>query len=129
MTMSYIDGFVAAVPTADKEKYTVYARSFGSYFLEQGALRMMECWGDDVPAGKQTDFRRAVQAKDDETVVLSWIEWPDKAVRDSAMARMTEAMKTDARFDPVKNPMPFDGQRMIFGGFVPVLEVTGRREQ
>lgn len=127
--MSYIDGFVAAVPTADKEKYTAYARGFGSYFLEQGALRMMECWGDDVPVGKQTDFHRAVQAKDDETVVLSWIEWPDKAVRDSAMARMTEAMKTDARFDPAKNPMPFDGQRMIFGGFVPVLEVTGRREQ
>jgi len=127
--MSYIDGFVVAVPTAHKEKYAAYAKSFGSYFLEQGALRMMECWGDDVPVGKYTDFRRAVQAQEDETVVLSWIEWPNKAARDSAMARMTEAMKTDARFDPVKNPMPFDGKRMIFGGFVPVLEVTGKREQ
>ncbi|RPH69741.1 MAG: DUF1428 domain-containing protein, partial [Hyphomicrobiales bacterium] len=114
--MSYIDGFVVAVPTAHKEKYIAFAKSFGSYFLEQGALRMMECWGDDVPVGQHTDFHRAVEARDDETVVLSWIEWPDKAARDSAMARMTEAMKTDARFDPVKNPMPFDGKRMSFGG-------------
>jgi uncharacterized protein YbaA (DUF1428 family) len=127
--MSYIDGFVVAVPTAHKEKYIAFAKSFGSYFLEQGALRMMECWGDDVPVGQHTDFHRAVEARDDETVVLSWIEWPDKAARDAAMARMAEAMKTDARFDPVKNPMPFDGKRMIFGGFVPVLEVAQRGDR
>src|SRR3546814_4785013 len=92
-----------------------------SVFMEMGAVRILECWGDDVPDGKQTDFRRAVQAKEDETVVFSWIEWPDKATRDAAMAQMGERMKTDDRFNPEKNPMPFDGMRMIFGGFTPVV--------
>jgi len=77
--------------------------------------------GDDVPDGKVTDFRRAVQAQPDETVVFSWIEWPDKATRDAAMARMEGVMETDDRLSPATNPMPFDGKRMIFGGFSPVV--------
>ena len=122
--MSYVDGFLVAVATADKDKYVAYAKRFGSYFLERGALRMTECWGDDVPHGGQTDFFRAVQARDDEAVVFSWIEWPDKATRDAAMAQMDEAMKSDPRFDFEKNPMPFDGKRMIFGGFRPLVDVA-----
>jgi uncharacterized protein YbaA (DUF1428 family) len=116
--MSYIDGFVIAVPTASKENFISYADHFDTIFLEFGATRILECWGDDVPNGTVTDFRKAVQAKDDETVVFSWVEWPDKATRDSGMKRMMEDPRMDAA-----NPMPFDGKRMIFGGFTPVVEV------
>ena len=119
--MSYIDGFVIAVPTANKKKFIDHATSANSVFMELGATRILECWGDDVPEGKLTDFRRAVQANSDETVVFSWIEWPDKATRDAAMNRMDDLMKTDDRFNPAKNPMPFDGKRMIYGGFAPVV--------
>ena len=119
--MSYIDGFVIAVPTANKQKFIDHAKLGDGVFMDLGALRILECWGDDVPDGKQTDFRRAVQAKDDETVVFSWIEWPDKATRDAAMARMPELMKTDDRMNQDKNPMPFDGMRMIYGGFTPLV--------
>lgn len=121
--MTYIDGFVIAVPTANRQRFIEHASIADSIFLEQGALRVLECWGDDVPDGKQTDFRRAVQAKEDETVAFSWIEWPDKATRDAAMARMMSPDFKDPRMDPAANPMPFDGKRMIFGGFVPVVQV------
>ena len=124
--MSYIDGFIIAVPTANKEKFIAHAKSGDSVFIEQGATRILECWGDDVPQGKLTDFRKAVQAADDETVVFSWIEWPDKATRDAGMGRMDELMKTDDRFNPDKNPMPFDGKRMIYGGFAPIVELGDR---
>jgi uncharacterized protein YbaA (DUF1428 family) len=117
--MSYIDGFVMAVPTANKDKFIHHANSGDSVFLEYGATRVLECWGDDVPDGKLTDFRRAVQAKEDETVVFSWIEWPDKGTRD---AGMEQAMK-DPRLSPESNPMPFDGKRLIYGGFAPVVEL------
>lgn len=119
--MSYVDGFVIAVPTANKQKFIDHANQGNSVFMDLGALRVMECWGDDVPDGKLTDFRRAVQATPEETVVFSWIEWPDKATRDAAFARMDDMMKTDDRMNPEKNPMPFDGKRMIFGGFAPVV--------
>lgn len=126
--MPYIDGFVIACPTDNREKFIEHARTGDAVFIEMGALRVVECWGDDVPDGHTTDFRRAVQAKGDETVLFSWIEWPDKATRDAAMARMTEMMndptKVDPRMDPEKNPMPFDGKRLIFGGFVPILDMT-----
>lgn len=117
--MSYIDGFVLAVPTANKQSFIEHARSMDPVFLELGATRVVECWADDVPHGKTTDFYGAVKAKDDETVVFSWVEWPDKATRDSGMARMMD----DPRMDPTNNPMPFDGQRMIFGGFTPIVEL------
>jgi len=121
--MTYIDGFVIAVPTANKQKFIDHANMTDGVFMELGALRVLECWGEDVPDGKQTDFRRAVQAKEDETVVFSWVEWPDKATRDRAMAQMEERMKTDDRMNPQRNPMPFDGVRMIYGGFAPVVSL------
>ena len=125
--MSYIDGFVLAVPTANKQKFIEHAKLGDSVFKELGAIRILECWADDVKDGKLTDFRRAVKATDDETVVFSWIEWPDKKTRDAASAKMSEWMenpeKVDPRMDPKKNPMPFDGKRMIFGGFEPVVEL------
>jgi uncharacterized protein YbaA (DUF1428 family) len=123
--MSYIDGFVIAVPTANRQKFIDHAGTADSVFTEMGATRVLECWGDDVPDGKTTDFRKAVKANDDESVVFSWIEWPDKKTRDEGMAKLTEMMenpdKADPRMDPEKNPMPFDGKRMIFGGFEPVV--------
>ncbi|GAB3375225.1 DUF1428 domain-containing protein [Lysobacter rhizosphaerae] len=117
--MSYIDGFIMAVPSANKDKFIQHANSGDSVFMEYGATRVLECWGDDVPDGKVTDFRRAVQAKDDETVVFSWIEWPDKSTRDSGMERVMK----DPRMSPESNPMPFDGKRLIYGGFAPVVEL------
>jgi uncharacterized protein YbaA (DUF1428 family) len=121
--MPYVDGFVIAVPTARKQEFIDHASKASSVFKEHGATRILECWGDDVPDGKLTDFRRAVQAKEDETVVFSWIEWPDKATRDAAMAKMNDLMKTDPRVNPEKNPVPFDGKRMIYGGFEVVVDV------
>lgn len=125
--MSYVDGFVIAVPTANRQKFIDHANTADGVFTDLGATRVVECWGDDVPDGKVTDFRRAVQAKDDETVVFSWVEWPDKATRDAAMKTMTEWMenpeKADPRMDPARNPMPFDGKRLIFGGFETVVDV------
>jgi uncharacterized protein YbaA (DUF1428 family) len=119
--MPYIDGFVIAVPKANKEKFIEHAKLGDSVFMDLGAKRVLECWGDDVPNGTLTDFRRAVQATDDEAVVFSWIEWPDKKTRDAAMSRMEELTKTDPRMNPEKNPMPFDGKRLIYGGFAPVV--------
>jgi uncharacterized protein YbaA (DUF1428 family) len=119
--MSYVDGFVIAVPRSNKQEFIDHAKAGDRVFLELGASRILECWQDDVPDGNLTDFRRAVQAGEDEAVVFSWIEWPDKATRDAAMGRMQELAKTDDRVNPAKNPMPFDGKRMIFGGFSPVV--------
>ena len=128
--MSYIDGFVIAVPTANKQKFIDHANLGDSVFMDLGATRILECWGDDVPDGKVTDFRKAVQANDDETVVFSWIEWPDKKTRDAAFAKMKEWMehpeKADPRMDPSRNPMPFDGKRLIFGGFAPIVELRSK---
>lgn len=120
--MSYIDGFVIAAPTADRQKVIDYAARFDPIFLEFGALRVVEAWGDDVPPGKVTDFFRAVDAKDGESVMFSWVEWPDKATRDAGMKKMME----DPRMDPANPdnpPMPFDGKRMIYGGFENVLDL------
>ncbi len=115
--MSYIDGFVIAVPTRNKQAYRDMAAKVAPVFHELGATQLVECWGDDVPDGKVTDFKRAVKAEPDETVVFSWVVWPSKDVRDAALARMKEddlmQMPADA---------PFDGKRMIFGGFVPLLD-------
>jgi uncharacterized protein YbaA (DUF1428 family) len=123
--MAYMDGFVIAVPKANRQKFIDHANMGDSVFMDLGALRVVECWGDDVPVGKTTDFRMAVKATEEEDIVFSWIEWPDKATRDAAMATMsawmTDPTKADPRMDPAKNPMPFDGKRMIYGGFTPVV--------
>jgi uncharacterized protein YbaA (DUF1428 family) len=125
--MSYIDGFVIAVPTVNKQKFIEHAKLGDSVFIDLGATRVIECWGDDVRDGQVTDFRRAVQAKDEETVVFSWIDWPDKQTRDTAFAKMTDWMnnpeRADPRMNPEKNPMPFDGKRLIYGGFAPLVEL------
>jgi len=116
--MAYVMGFVAAVPNENREAFRKHADLAAVYFKGNGANRVVECWGADVPDGKVTSFPMAVKAKDGETVVFSWIEWPSKEVCDTAM----NAMMNDQRFDPATNPMPFDGQRMIFGGFEPILD-------
>lgn len=115
--MSYIDGMIAAVPTANKDEYLAHAREAGAIFKEHGATKCVETWGDDVPDGKVTDFRRSVLATADETVVFSWISWPDKAARDAGWAKIMQ----DQRMAAMK--MPFDGKRMIYGGFEKILEV------
>ena len=114
--MSYIDGTVVAVPTANKGKYLEYARAYSAIFKEHGATRVVENWGDNIPDGKQTDFKRAVQATPEETIVFSWITWPDKKTRDAGWDKM---MKDDRM---MKMEMPFDGKRMIYGGFAQVFE-------
>ena len=121
--MTYIDGFVIAVPKANKQKFIDHANNADGMFIEMGALRVIECWADDVPDGKTTDFRMAVQAEADEDVIFSWIEWPDKETRDKGYAVTMDPNTTDPRMDPEKNPMPFDGKRMIWGGFWPVVDM------
>ena len=117
--MTYVEGFVLAVPAANKEEFRKHAAEAAPLFKQFGATRVVENWGDDVPQGKLTDMRMAVKATEDETVVFSWIEWPDKATRDAAM----EKVMADPRLQPGTNPMPFDGKRMIFGGFTPLVDV------
>ena len=119
--MHYIDGFVLAVPTANKQAFIDHARTMGAVFIEYGAQRLVECWQTDVPKGKTTDFYGAVDMQEEEEVVFAWVEWPDKATREAAMGRLHTLMETDARFDPNTNPPPFDGKRMIFGGFKSIV--------
>lgn len=121
--MAYIEGFVIAVPSASKERFIAHARQIDPLFIEQGATRVVEGWGDEVPRGKLTDFYGAVAAKEDEVVCFSWIEWPDKQTRQTGMDRIAELMKSDPRYDAQNNPIPFDGARMIFGGFEIVVDI------
>jgi uncharacterized protein YbaA (DUF1428 family) len=116
--MSYVDGFVIPVPTGAKDAFFEMARRTAPMFLEHGASQVVECWGDDVPDGKVTDFRRAVNAESGENVVFSWIVWPSREARDAGMKKAME----DPRMQPDPD-MPFDGKRMIFGGFTPVIEL------
>jgi uncharacterized protein YbaA (DUF1428 family) len=115
--MAYVQGFVVPVPTANKEAYRKMAADAVPMFKEFGATRHVEAWADDVPDGKVTDFKGAVKAKPDEVVVFSWLEYPSKAVADAA----NEKMMSDPRMKDM-GPMPFDGKRMIFGGFTPMLD-------
>ncbi len=116
--MTYVEGFVAAVPTENKEKYRQHAAEAAPLFKEFGVQRFVENWGDDVPKGKVTDFYGAVQAKDDESIVFSWFEYPDKAARDAA----NEKMMADPRMKEMGADMPFDGKRMIMGGFQSIVD-------
>ncbi len=117
--MTYVDGFVAAVPTANKEAYRRHAADAALVFKQHGALKVVENWGDDVPDGKLTSFPLAVKKSADESVVFSWVVWPSKAVRDTGWA----AVMKDPRMQPGANPMPFDGKRLIYGGFETLLDV------
>jgi uncharacterized protein YbaA (DUF1428 family) len=116
--MAYIEGFVVAVPAANKEKYRLHAEGALDFFKGLGVTRMVETWGDDVPDGKVTDFKRSVQARPDEVVLFSWLEYPSKAVRDAANDRMMN----DPGMKDMGKDMPFDGQRMIFAGFETLVE-------
>ena len=118
--MSYIDGFVIPVPTAKKAAYREMAVKAAELFKEYGATRIVECWGDDVPDGKVTDFKRSVNAEATENIVFSWVVWPSKAIRDAA----NEKMKTDSRMQ-MTDDMPFDMKRMIYGGFDVLLDSDG----
>lgn len=111
--MFYVDGYVLAVPTANKEAYKKVALVASAVFKENGALKVVECWGDDVPEGKLTSFPMAVKCEPNETVVFSWIIWPTRKIREQGM----EKAMADPRMQPGTTPMPFDGKRMIFGGF------------
>jgi len=115
--MSYVQGFVIPVPTAKKAAFRESAAKVAKIFLEYGAERVIETWGVDVPDGKTTDFKRAVKATADETVVFSWMIWPDKATCDAAGAKM----QSDPRMQPTGD-VPFDMHRMIYGGFEPLYD-------
>jgi uncharacterized protein YbaA (DUF1428 family) len=115
--MAYIEGFVAAVPRANKDAYRKHAEKAVPLFKKLGAVRMVENWGDEVPDGKITDFKGAVKAQPDEDIVFSWIEYPDKATRDKA----NQNMMSDPAMQDLSE-MPFDGKRMIFAGFDPIID-------
>ena len=115
--MSYIDGFVIPVPAGRKEAYRAMATKAAAILKECGATRTVECWGDDLPEAKVTGFKFAVLAQGDENVVFSWIEWPSRAARDESNAKFM----SDPRMQQFSD-MPFDGKRMIFGGFEQLLE-------
>ncbi len=117
--MNYVDGFVLAVPADKKDAYIAHARHFGDIFKEYGALGVVECWGDDVPEGKLTSFPMAVKCEPGEVVVFSWITWPSQALRAEAWKKM----ETDPRMAPTSMAGIFDGKRMIYGGFTPIVEM------
>jgi uncharacterized protein YbaA (DUF1428 family) len=118
MSMGYVDGFCAAVPADRRAAYLDHAAVMAAVFRDHGALRVTECWGDDVPEGAQTSFPMAVRAEAGEVVVFSWVEWPSREARDAGWS----AIMADPRMDPTANPMPFDGKRLIHGGFQVVLD-------
>ena len=117
--MSYVDGFVVAVPRENIEAYKKFSTFAGSLWKEYGALEYVECIGDDVPYGELTSFPRAVQAKEDEVVVFSWITYPSREERDAINAKVM----ADPRLSMDNWNMPFDGKRMIYGGFKSFLEL------
>jgi uncharacterized protein YbaA (DUF1428 family) len=115
--MSYVDCSLLPVPAENKEAYGTWAARVSAAVRDHGALRVVDAWGDDLPDGKVTDYRRAVKATNGENVVYSWIEWPSKEVRDAAWPKIM----ADTSLHP-QGPL-FDGRRMIHGGFEPILDV------
>ena len=113
--MAYVDGMIAAVPADRKDDYREFASHHGTVLREHGATRVVDSWGTDVPDGKVTDFKRAVKATENETVVWSWIEWPSKEARDAGWQKVM----ADPR---MQREMPFDGKRLVHGGFAPILD-------
>lgn len=116
--MTYVDGFIIPVPNANREAYRKMAALCAPIFKKHGALSVVECWGDDVPEGKLTSFPMAVKAEPGESVVFSWITWPSKAVRDAGNAKAMDELHQIAS----EKDVPFDGKRMIFGGFETIVE-------
>jgi uncharacterized protein YbaA (DUF1428 family) len=114
--MTYVDGFITPVPRDKKRQYLDFANATGSGFIELGAIRILECWEDDLAFDTDSDFRRALQARDDESILFSWVEWPDKKTRDEAWAKVREPARGDAGPTP-----PFEVKRVIYGGFAPIL--------
>ena len=121
--MNCITGFVGAVPTAHREAFIRHTEIAAAAFHDHGLSSAVECWGDDVPEGKLTSFRKAVLAEPDETVIFSWYRWPSKTAEEAGM----RAAMADPRLSPEQNPMPFDGKRVIWGSFAPMLELGGER--
>ncbi|MGJ4855412.1 DUF1428 domain-containing protein [Labrys sp. KB_33_2] len=116
--MTYVDGFVVAVPKQNLKAYEEMARLGGQVWMEHGALSYVECVADDVPYGEVTSFPRAVQAKEDEIVVFSWVTYRSREERDAIMAKVM----ADPRLEGSMANAPFDGKRMIFGGFTTLIE-------
>jgi uncharacterized protein YbaA (DUF1428 family) len=117
--MSYVDGFVVAVPKRNIDAYQAMARTAGEVWKEHGALAYVECLGDDVPYGEVTSFPRAVQARDDEVVAFSWIVYASREQRDDIVRKVM----ADPRLKDSMSSMPFDAKRMIYGGFKAFLEL------
>ena len=118
--MSYVDGFVAAVPIENKDAFIEHAQLMAQYLKQYGAKQIVDCWGDDIPPGEVTSFAKAVHCKDGETIVFSWIVWESKQSRDEGMEKIMQ----DERVHNANTPMPFDGQRVIHGGFQVLLDET-----
>ncbi|HWV61142.1 MAG TPA: DUF1428 domain-containing protein [Sphingopyxis sp.] len=116
--MGYIDGYLVPVPDGNKDAYRALAEKASQVFRDHGATRVVEAWGDDVPDGEVTDYNRAAHKKDDESVVFSWVEWPSKEAR----AAGWEKVMADERMKNEGENSPFDGKRMIYGGFAPIVE-------
>lgn len=114
--MPYVDGFIIPVSNNRKEEYRAHEAKWWPFFKDLGAISLIVTWGDEVPTGKHTDFYRAVDAQEGESIVFAWMTWPDKDTRDAAYAKM---MAPDSIVGPME--LPFDGKRMIYGGFSPIL--------
>jgi uncharacterized protein YbaA (DUF1428 family) len=117
--MPYVDGFVLAVPKQNLDAYKAMARTAGEVWKEYGALAYVECLADDVPYGELTSFPRAVQAKEDEIVVFSWIVYESREQRDAVNAKVM----ADPRLKDSMSDAPFDAKRLIYGGFQTILEL------
>lgn len=116
--MTYVDGMVAAVPNDKKEAFIAFSKRMAPIFSDHGAIKQVDCWGDDVPDGKLTSFPMAVKREPDESIVFSWVIWPSKEARNAAF----EKAMADPRMEEAGSDMPFDGKRMIFGGFEMIAE-------
>ncbi|HEY6916048.1 MAG TPA: DUF1428 domain-containing protein [Allosphingosinicella sp.] len=114
----YIDGFVVPIPAGNEQAYRDLAETGATVFMDHGATRVVETFGDDLMDGKVTDYKKAVEAQDGETIAFSWVEWPDKNTRDAGWTKVME----DPRMAPGDKPMPFDGKRMIYGGFATLVD-------
>lgn len=117
--MTYIDGFLIPVPAGNRAAYLAMAKEAAQVFLDCGALRVVEAWADDIKSGKINDFRTAVLAKSDEEMVFSWIEWPSKETRDAG----NQKAMNDPRMQ-IEGEYPFSGERLIYGGFNSIVDVS-----